>query len=121
MPIPVEWPPEARARAKRFLSLWRGTAGIPARSVRPPPLLVVRLYLDQLVRGKGIAADRTTAISAVLDAAEMKSDAARASALNARATQVDGDVKGAKGGARVKTVAGEIRRLAAAKSSRTQL
>jgi hypothetical protein len=80
----------------------------------PPAFVVVRSYLDQLVRGKGLAAERTTAISAALDAAEMKSGAARATALNALATQVDGDVKGAKDGARVKTMAGEIRRLAAA-------
>jgi len=81
----------------------------------PAAFVVVRSYLDQLVRGSGLAADRTSAIAAALDAAEMKSGAARAAALNALATQVDGDVKGAKDGARVKTMAGEIRRLAAAK------
>ena len=80
----------------------------------PPAFVVVRSYLDQLVRGSGLAAERTTAISAALDAAEMKSGAARAAALNALAAQVDGDVKGAKDSARVKTMAGEIRRLAAA-------
>jgi hypothetical protein len=46
--------------------------------------------------------------------AEMKSGAARATALNALAQQVDRDVAGAKDGARVRTMAGEIRRLAAA-------
>ena len=79
----------------------------------PPAFVVVRSYLDQLVRGTGLAAERTSAISAALDAAEMKSGAARAAALNALAVQVDGDVKGAKDGARVRTMAGEIRRLAA--------
>ena len=80
----------------------------------PTAFEVVRSYLDQLVRGTGLAAERTSAISAALDAAEMKSGAARAAALNALAVQVDGDVKGAKDGARVHTMAGEIRRLATA-------
>jgi hypothetical protein len=81
----------------------------------PPAFVVVRSYLDQLVRGTGLAADRTTAIAAALDAAEMKSGAARTSALNALAAQVDKDANGAKDSARVKTMAGEIRRLAAVK------
>jgi hypothetical protein len=80
----------------------------------PAAFVVVRSYLDQLVRGNGLASDRTTAIYAALDAAEMKSGLARATALNALALQVDKDIAGAKDGARVKTMAGEIRRLAAA-------
>ena len=84
------------------------------RMTWPPAFVVVRSYLDQLVRGNGLAADRTSAISAALDAAEMKSGVRRAAALNALAVQVDADGKGAKDGARVKTMAGEIRRLAVA-------
>ncbi len=80
----------------------------------PPAFVVVRSYLDQLVRGNGLAAERTTAISSALDLAEMKSGAARAAALNALAQQVDRDVSGAKDSARVRTMAGEIRRLATA-------
>jgi hypothetical protein len=80
----------------------------------PAAFVVVRSYLDQLVRGNGLASDRTTAIYAALDAAEMKSGLARAAALNALALQVDKDVAGAKDGARVKTMVGEIRRLATA-------
>lgn len=80
----------------------------------PAAFVVVRSYLDQLVRGNGLASDRTTAIYTALDAAEMKSGLARATALNGLALQVDKDVAGAKDGARVKTMAGEIRRLAAA-------
>ena len=81
----------------------------------PPAFVVVRSYLDQLVRGNGLASDRTAAIARALDAAEMKSGVARAAALNALAVQVDGDVKGAKDSARVRTMAGEMRRVAAAK------
>ena len=80
----------------------------------PPAFVVVRSYLDQLVRHSGLAAERTAAISSALDLAEMKSGAARAAALNALAQQVDKDVAGAKDGDRVRTMASEIRRLAAA-------
>ena len=79
----------------------------------PAAFVVVRSYLDQLVRASGLAADRTTAISAALDAAEQKRGAARGAALTALATQVYGDAKGAKDAARVTAMAGEIRRLAA--------
>ena len=80
----------------------------------PPAFVVVRSYLDQLVRNGGLASARTAAISSALDMAEMKTGAARATALNALAQQVDRDVAGARDGARVRTMAGEIRRLAAA-------
>jgi hypothetical protein len=79
----------------------------------PPAFVVVRSYLDQLVRGSGLAADRLKAISESLDAAEQKMGAARGTALTALARQVDGDVSGAKDGARVKSMADEMRRLAA--------
>lgn len=79
----------------------------------PPAFVVVRSYLDQLVRNTGLAVERTTAISAALDAAEMKQGLARAAALNALAVQVDADAKGAKDGARVTKMASEMRRLAA--------
>lgn len=80
----------------------------------PPAFVVVRSYLDQLVRNSGLASARTAAISTALDAAEMKTGAARATALNALTQQVDKDVAGARDGARVRTMAGEIRRLAGA-------
>ena len=81
--------------------------------VWPPAFVVVRSYLDQLVRDDGLASARTTAISSALDAAEQKTGAARGAALTALAKQVDGDVSGAKDGARVQSMAAEIRRLAA--------
>ncbi|HKW09335.1 MAG TPA: hypothetical protein VJO33_03085 [Gemmatimonadaceae bacterium] len=75
---------------------------------------VVRSYLDQLVRNNGLASDRTAAIGKALDDAEQKSGAARAKSLTTLASQVDRDVKGASDAQRVKTMAAEIRRLAAA-------
>lgn len=83
------------------------------RMVWPAAFPVVRSYLDQLVRGNGLAAARTTAIGNALDAAEKLTGAARGTALTTLAGQVDKDVAGAKDGARVKTMAAEIRRLAA--------
>lgn len=81
----------------------------------PASFPVVRSYLDQLVRGNGLSVARTTAIGRALAAAEKRGGTARARALTALAKQVDGDVSGAADGVRVKTMAGEIRRLAGGK------
>ncbi|MDB4879053.1 MAG: hypothetical protein JWL60_499, partial [Gemmatimonadetes bacterium] len=59
--------------------------------VWPAAFPVVRSYLDQLVRGRGLAASRTSAIAAALSAAEAMSGPARRDALNALATGLDGD------------------------------
>ena len=83
------------------------------RMTWPPAFVVVRSYLDQLVRGNGLDTDRTTAISSALEAAEKKTGAARGAALTALAVKVDADAKGAKDGARVSKMASEMRRLAA--------
>jgi hypothetical protein len=80
----------------------------------PPHFVVVRSFLDQLVRNTGLDATKTTAIAAALDAAEQKTGPARAAALTALARQVDADANGARDAARVRMMAGEIRRLAAA-------
>jgi hypothetical protein len=82
--------------------------------VWPAAFPVVRSYLDQLVRWNGLASDRTTAIASALDAAEQKSGAARRTALETLAKQVDKDVSGAKDPARVKAMAAAIRDLAKA-------
>ena len=79
----------------------------------PAGFPVVRSYLDQLVRGNGLAAARTSAIGQALDAAERQSGAARRTALTALATAVEADASGAADSARVRAMAGEIRRLAA--------
>jgi hypothetical protein len=82
--------------------------------VWPPAFVVVRSYLDQLVRNDGLAADRTTAVSTALDAAEKKHGAARAAALTALGKQVDGYASGANDPARVRMMSGAIRQLATA-------
>lgn len=82
--------------------------------VWPAAFPVVRSYLDQLTRDGGLAASRTSAIEKALGAAEKAAGAARKSALQLLARQVDGDVAGAKDGAKVKAMAQAIRDLAAA-------
>jgi hypothetical protein len=84
------------------------------RIVWPAAFPVVRSYLDQLVRGGGLAAARTTAVAGALDAAERQSGAARRSALTALARQVDADAAGAKDAPRVRAMAAAVRDLAAA-------
>ena len=80
----------------------------------PPAFPVVRSYLDQLVRNNGLASDKTSTIDKALTAAEQQSGGARAKSLTKLAAEVDKDVKGASDPQRVKTMAAEIRRLAAA-------
>ena len=84
------------------------------RIVWPAAFPVVRAYLDQLVRGDGLAAARTSAIARALTAAERQSGAARRAALTTLATQVERDAAGARDGARVRTMAAAIRDLARA-------
>ena len=78
----------------------------------PAAFPVVRSYLDQLVRGNGLTADRTTAIASALDAAEQQTGTARRDALDALAEQVDEDVAGAKDPERVKAMSDAIKALA---------
>ena len=80
----------------------------------PPAFVVVRSYLDQLVRDGGLAAPRTTAIDAALTAAEQATGAARRRALTTLAGQVDRDAAGAKDAAKVRTMSAAIKQLAAA-------
>ena len=82
--------------------------------VWPAAFPVVRSYLDQLVRGNGLAAGRTTAIDNALTAAEKLTGAARGKALTTLAGQVGSDANGAKDSARVKAMAAAIKALAAA-------
>jgi hypothetical protein len=84
--------------------------------VWPPAFVVVRAYLDQLVRGKGLAEQRTTTIAGALDAAENESGSARSKSLSALATQVDRDVKVAKDPERVRAMSAAIKALAKAAS-----
>ncbi|HEU4699538.1 MAG TPA: hypothetical protein VFS40_10185 [Gemmatimonadales bacterium] len=80
----------------------------------PAAFPVVRAYLDQLVRGNGLAARRTTAIAQALDAAEQQSGAKRRAALQKLAAAVKKDAKGAADSQRVEAMAAAITALAKA-------
>ena len=67
--------------------------------------------VDQLVRGNGLPVARTTAISAELKRAESASGAARASALQRLAGQLDSDAAGSSDATRVKALADVVRRI----------
>jgi hypothetical protein len=82
--------------------------------VWPAAFPVVRSYLDQLVRGQGLARDRTSAIAEQLNAAERMSGTERRSALTTLASQLDGDASGAADGGRVRAMARAVRDLAGA-------
>jgi hypothetical protein len=82
------------------------------RIVWPAAFVVVRSYLDQLVRGNGLAPERTAAIASALDAAKQQSGSARSKALDALAAQVDRDVRVAKDPERVRAMSAAIRALA---------
>jgi hypothetical protein len=78
----------------------------------PAAFPVVRSYLDQLVRNRGLPEARTTAIAAALTAAERANGAARREQLNRLATALDGDARGATDAARVQAMAAAVRDLA---------
>ena len=80
----------------------------------PAAFPVVRAYLDQLVRGNGLAAARTTAIAHSLDAAEKATGARRRTALQTLARAVNRDASTARDSARVRAMAAAITRLAQA-------
>ncbi|HEY0037714.1 MAG TPA: hypothetical protein VGB66_13545 [Longimicrobium sp.] len=78
----------------------------------PAAFPVVRSYLDQLVRNRGLPRARTTAIDAALTRAERATGAARRAQLTALARQLDSDARGAADRARVVAMAAAVRDLA---------
>jgi hypothetical protein len=80
----------------------------------PAAFPVVRAYLDQLVRGNGLSAGRTTAIAHALDAAEKQTPRQRRAPLQALARSVSRDAAGARDPGRVRAMAAAITALAEA-------
>lgn len=112
--VPSEFLSENEIAAAKLIQLDEFNPQSQPHIVWPAAFPVVRSYLDQLVRGNGLAAARTKAISDELAAAERQSGAARGAALDALATKVDADVGGAKDPDRVRAMAAAIRDLASA-------
>jgi hypothetical protein len=78
-----------------------------------PSFVVARAYIDQLVRGNGISAGRSSAIASDLSRIEKLTGAPRRDALTQLATQLDADAASASDSGRVAMLAAELREIAA--------
>jgi hypothetical protein len=85
--------------------------------VWPPSFVVARAYVDQLLRGNGISAERSAAIATELARIEKLQGAARQAALTQLASQLDTDSRSATDSARVQLLAGVVRDLAGSNSA----
>ncbi len=89
---------------------------VQMKLVWPAAFPVARAYVDQLVRGNGLPAARTSAIASALKSAEQMSGTRRASALRTLAGELDRDAASATDAARVRALAGVVRGLGSARS-----
>ena len=78
----------------------------------PAHVAVAQAYLDQLVRGNGLAAARTSAVAKELDAAVQLSGAAKKAALSKLAAALTADAAGAADAGRVKALSAVVAQLA---------
>jgi hypothetical protein len=78
----------------------------------PATFALARAYVDQLERSKGLSKGRIAAVRKSLGDAEAASGSARSSALNALASQVDGDAGNSKDAGKVRMLARAVRELA---------
>jgi hypothetical protein len=114
--VPSEYLSQNEIDAAKLVHWDQFNPQMQPRVVWPAAFPVVRSYLDQLVRGRGLASARTSAIAEQLNGAERLTGAERRNALNALATQIDSDAQGAADGARVRKMAAAVRDLANASS-----
>jgi hypothetical protein len=82
--------------------------------VWPPSFSLARAYVDQLTRSNGLATARIAATRQALSSAEAATGAERRTALEQLASQLDGDARGARDGAKVRKLAAAVRDLAGA-------
>ena len=80
--------------------------------VWPPSFALVRSYVDQLERSKGLAADKIAAARTALTTAEKATGAQRKSALTALATSLTSSATGSSDAAKVKLAASATTELA---------
>jgi hypothetical protein len=83
------------------------------RFVWPATIALARAYLDQLERSKGLAAGEIAASREALAGAEKASDTERRDGLTQLATRLEAE-QGARDSAKVRTLAGVVKQLAAA-------
>ena len=106
-----EWLTQNEIDAAKLIHFDQYNPQMQPKLVWPAAFPVARSYLDQLVRGNGLARARTLAIVADLNAAE-KMSSGRGAALEKLAAQIDKDVASATDAARVKWLAAAVRDLA---------
>ncbi len=99
------------AKSVRFHEF--NTQGQPA-VVWPPSFALAGAYVDQLARSQGLATGRIAAVRQALARARKATGEGRRAVLTQLAAQLDGDAAGAGDGAKVRTLAGTVRELAAA-------
>jgi hypothetical protein len=90
------------------------TQGQP-KFVWPPSFPLARAYVDQLERSNGLAAGRIAAMRQSLSTAESASGSQRADGLTQLAAQLEREATASRDPSKVRTLAGAIRDLAAAR------
>jgi hypothetical protein len=88
------------------------TQGQP-KMVWPPSFALARAYVDQLERSKGLEAGRISSVRDALSGAEQASGSARQEALTKLGTELEGEASAAGDPAKVRTLAGAVKELAA--------
>jgi hypothetical protein len=112
--VPGEHLSQNEIQAARLARMEEYNPQAQPRITWPPAFPVVRSYLDQLVRYRGLPRARTDAVTLALRNAERASGRARRDQLNRLAAQLDRDSSGAADAARVKAMAAAVRELARA-------
>jgi hypothetical protein len=85
------------------------------RLVWPPSFVVARAYLDQLERGRGLAAAQIASTRTALEQAERASGRTRSRALERLATQLAADAASAGDAPKVRLLASTVENLASAR------
>ena len=80
----------------------------------PAAFPVSRALLDQVIRNKDLAERRTTAIARALDTAERQTGAARRTALERLARELNGDARSSRHPERLRALAESVNQLARA-------
>src|SRR5690606_2288650 len=91
--------------AARSVQLEYFNAQQQPKIVWPASFAVVRSYVDQLERSKGLPAGRIAAVRTALTAAEQASGSARSTALTQLASEVSGQAAASSDRARVEKLA----------------
>ncbi len=112
--VPNEYLSKNEIEAAKLVRMEEYNPQSQPKIVWPPAFPVVRAYLDQLIRNRGLPEARTSAIAAALDEAEATSGAARRQRLLALAAEMDADVARSTDPDRVRAMAAATRELAEA-------